>query len=330
MKKVNWGIISTSRIGTEQVIPAMQSGQYCSILAIASRDLRNAKKTAQQLDIPRAYGSYEELLKDDDIDALYIPLPNHLHMDWTIKGLNAGKHILCEKPLCLTPSDAVDLSHTSRRFPQLKVMEAFMYRHHPQWQHARQLVRKGEIGELRTIHSVFSYYNTNSANIRNKKEMGGGGLRDIGCYSVSLSRFLFGCEPVRVTGIIENDPEFKIDRLASGILDFGSGTSTFTCATQLSPYQRVTILGTHGHIEIEIPFNAPSDRPCRIWHHLNGKTKEILFERCNQYTIQGDLFSLAILNDTEVPIPITDAVLNMKVIQALFASTKSGGWIEVK
>jgi predicted dehydrogenase len=272
----------------------MQSGQYCSVLAIASRNLRNAKKTARRLDIPRAYGSYEELLKDDDIDALYIPLPNHLHMDWTIKGLNAGKHILCEKPLCLTPSDAVDLIQTSRRFPKLKVMEAFMYRHHPQWQHARQLVRKGEIGELRTIHSVFSYYNTNSGDIRNKKEMGGGGLRDIGCYSVSLSRFIFGCEPVRVTGIM------------------------------LSQYQRVTIWETHGHIEIEIPFNAPSDRPCRIWHHLKGKTKEIVFKRCNQYTIQGDLFSLAILNDTEVPTPIADAVLNMKVIEALFASTKSG------
>ena len=324
--KVRWGILSTAKIGTEQVIPAMQSGKYCEITAVASRHLDKAQAAARQLGIPKAYGSYEELLADPDIDAIYIPLPNHLHVPWSIKALDAGKHVLVEKPIGLTATEAQELLDAARRRPQLKVMEAFMYRHHPQWQRARQLVAEGKIGELRTIQSFFSYYNADPDNIRNKAEIGGGGLMDIGCYCISLSRFIFGAEPERVCGIMEYDPQFKTDRLTSGVLDFGRGTSTFTCSTQLTPYQRVNIFGTEGQVGIEIPFNAPADQPCKMWHQYGTEMDEMVLDVCNQYTIQGDLFSQAVLNDTEVPTPLEDAVANMKVIEALIHSAKSGTW----
>ncbi len=325
--KVRWGVLSTANIGTEKVIPAMQSGRYCEIAAIASRDLDRARAAADRLGIPKAYGSYEELLADPDVDAIYNPLPNHLHVPWSIRALEAGKHVLCEKPIALTAAEAQKLLDAARERPQLKVMEAFMYRHHPQWQRARHMVADGRIGELRTIQSFFSYHNPDPANVRNVAEFGGGGLMDIGCYTISLSRFIFGSEPQRVCGIIEYDPQFKTDRLASGVLDFGRGTSTFTCATQLTPYQRVNIFGTEGRVEIEIPFNAPPDRPCRMWHQHGSEVYEIVLDVCDQYTIQGDLFSLAVLDDTPVPTPLEDAVANMRVIEALVQSARSGTWV---
>ncbi|MEN8179858.1 MAG: Gfo/Idh/MocA family oxidoreductase [Pseudomonadota bacterium] len=327
MAKIQWGVLSTAKIGTEKVIPAMQLGKYSEVVGIASRALAPAKDAAKQLGIPKAYGSYEELLVDPDIDAVYIPLPNPQHVPWSIKVLEAGKHVLCEKPIGMSSAEGEELLTASRRHPELKVMEAFMYRHHPQWQLAHRIVNQGGIGELRTIQSVFSYYNVDPNNIRNMADMGGGGLMDIGCYCISLSRFIFDAEPERVFGNVEFDPQFKTDRLASGILDFGSGTSTFTCSTQLSPYQRVNIFGTEGRVEIEIPFNAPPDKPCKIWHHREGEIQEITLEVCDQYTIQGDLFSQAILDDTEVPVPLEDAVANMKVIEAIFRSASKGIWV---
>ena len=327
MRKVQWGVLSTARIGTEKVIPAMQLADYCQVTAIASRQLGKAQAAARQLGIPKAFGSYEELLADPDIDAVYIPLPNHLHVPWSIKALNAGKHVLCEKPIGLNAAEAEALLDAAQKHPQLKVMEAFMYCHHPQWQQARRLVVEGRIGALRTIQSFFSYYNVDPDNIRNKADIGGGGLMDIGCYCVSLSRFIFGAEPQRVLGIMEYDPQFRIDRLTSGILDFGEGTSTFTCATQLVPYQRVNIFGTEGRVEIEIPFNAPSEWPCKMWHQHGTEIEEIALESCDQYTIQGDLFSRAVLSDTEVPTPLEDAVANMRVIEALMRSAKRGKWV---
>src|SRR3984893_7752065 len=266
MSKVRWGILSTAHIGTATVIPAMQQGAYCEVTAIASRDLAKAQAEAKQLGIPTAYGSYEELLADPNIDAIYNPLPNHLHVPWSIKALEAGKHVLCEKPIAPTVAEAQKLVVAAKQRPQLKVMEAFMYRFHPQWQRARQLVRDGKIGVLRTVQSFFSYYNDDPHNIRNIAETGGGGMLAVGCYNISLSRFIFGTEPRRVSGIVEYDPQLKTDRIASGILDFGQGTSTFTCSTQLTSYQRVNIFGTEGRIEIEIPFNAPTNRPCKIWY----------------------------------------------------------------
>jgi predicted dehydrogenase len=327
MSKVRWGVLSTANIGLQKVLPAMQRGEYCAVTAIASRSLEKAQAAAARLGIPKAYGSYEELLADPDVDAIYNPMPNHLHVPWSIKALQAGKHVLCEKPIALSAAEAQELADAARQFHTLKLMEAFMYRHHPQWRRAKQIVDDGGIGELRTIHSFFSYYNDDPANIRNQADIGGGGLMDIGCYNISLSRFIFGAEPRRICGIIEFDPRLNTDRLASGILDFGRGTATFTCSTQLTPYQRVNIYGTSGRVEIEIPFNAPPDRPTKLWHQHNGTIDEIMFDVCDQYTLQGDLFSQAILNDTPVPTPIEDAVANMRVIDAVFQSAKSGAWV---
>jgi predicted dehydrogenase len=325
--KVRWGVLSTANIGVKKVIPGMVKGEHCEMVGIASRDLGKARVVAAELGFAKAYGSYEELLADAEIQAVYIPLPNHLHVPWSIRALEAGKHVLCEKPIGLSSAEAEELLAASTRYPHLKVMEAFMYRHHPQWQRAKQLARGGAIGDLRTIQSFFSYYNDDPANIRNMAGIGGGGLMDIGCYCISLSRFLFDAEPQRVMGILEYDPLFKTDRLASGVMDFGIGTATWTCSTQLAGYQRVSILGTEGRVEIEIPFNPPPDRPCRIWHQRGARLAEILFDAVDQYAIQGDLFSLAVLNGTAVPTPLGDAVANMKAIEAVARSAKLGTWV---
>lgn len=325
-RTVRWGVLSTAKIGVVKVIPAIRSASGCAMTAIASRDLAKAKAAAERLAVPKAYGSYEELLSDPEIDAIYNPLPNHLHVPWSIKALEAGKHVLCEKPIGLTSKEGEELVGATRRFPHLKVMEAFMYRHHPQWRKARQLVEDGEIGEPRTIHSFFSYFNDNPADIRNMAEIGGGGLWDIGCYCVSLSRFLFGAEPKRVCGMVEYDPRFATDRLSSGMLDFEAGSATFTCSTQLDFFQTAHVFGTEGRVEIEIPFTAPPDRPCRIWLHRGGERREIVFDICNQYSIQAELFARAVLDDVEVPTPIEDAVANMKVLEALVRSHERGEW----
>ncbi|MEQ8633971.1 Gfo/Idh/MocA family protein [Gimesia maris] len=328
-KRVRWGILSTAKIGTVQVIPAMQKGSFCEIVALASRNREQAETIASELGIPRAYGSYEELLADPDIDAIYNPLPNHLHVPWSIKAIEAGKHVLCEKPIGLSSAEGQQLLDCATAHPEIKVMEAFMYRHHPQWQLTKKLVQEGAIGDLRTIQSFFSYFNDDPGNIRNQRDIGGGGLMDIGCYPISLSRFIFAAEPQRVSGIVEFDEQLGTDRLASATLDFGRGTATFTCSTQLNPYQRVHIHGTTGRIEIEIPFNAPIDRPCKIWHQTGTDIKEIELEICSQYTIQGDLFSQAILNSSPVPTLLPDAIANMKVIEAVLESNRSGSWTSI-
>lgn len=327
MKKVRWGILSTAKIGVVKVIPAMQTSDVLEISAISSRNLASAKEAAKKLNIPKAYGSYEELLADPDIDAVYNPLPNHMHLEWTIKAIQAGKHVLCEKPVGLSVAEAETMLAEANNHPELKVMEAFMYRFHPQWQKAKALLKEGSIGELKTIQSFFSYYNVDPNNIRNRFDVGGGGMLDIGCYCISLARFIFESEPKRVVATIEHDPVLKTDIKASGILDFGTGTSTFTCSTQLSPYQRVNICGSKGRIEIEIPFNAPPDKPTKLWLTTAEGTQEFQFDICDQYAIQGDLFSNAILKNTEVPTPFQDAVNNMKVIEAAFKSEETKGWV---
>lgn len=329
MAKISWGILSTARIGLNKVIPAMQKGKYSAVAAIASRHPENAQKAARALGIPKAYGSYEELLLDSEIDAVYIPLPNHLHIVWTLNSLQAGKHVLCEKPLGMNLKEVEYLQKEAQKFPNLKVMEAFMYRHHPQWSMIKKLVAEGAIGELRNIHSIFSYFNVNPADIRNQAQIGGGGLLDIGCYCISVSRFLFNSAPVRVAGAIEYDPEMKIDRLASGVLEFERGTATLTCSTQLTNHQRVSIYGKSGSLEIAIPFTPQPDESCKLLLQTGSERKEIVVEACDQYTIQGDLFSQAILNDAEVPTPLTDGVANMRVIDRLITSHKSGTWVHV-
>ena len=326
MKKLNWGILSTAKIGIEKVIPAMQQGKLSEIVAIASRTHESAREAAKNLKIPKAFGSYQDLLDDTSIDAVYIPLPNHMHVPWTIKALAANKHVLCEKPIALTATEAKELLKETEKFPHLKVMEAFMYRHHPQWIRALELINGGGIGMVKTIHSFFSYYNDDPENIRNMVDIGGGGLMDIGCYCISLARLIFDEEPQRVFGKIEYDPGFETDRICSGILDFVQGTSTFTCSTQLVPYQRVNVFGTKGRIEIEIPFNAPPDKPCKMLFQNNEIIEEIEIKICDQYTIQGDLFSLSVLKNEKVPTPIEDAVENMKVLEAVIQSAEKEEW----
>jgi predicted dehydrogenase len=328
--KVRWGVLSTAAIGVKLVIPAMQKGEWSEVVAIASRDRHKAEETARMLGIARAYGSYEELLADPQVEAIYNPLPNQLHVPWSIKAAEAGKHVLCEKPLSMTVAEAKKLL-AARDRTGVKIGEAFMVRTHPQWLRTREIIASGRIGTLRSALGVFSYFNRDPKNIRNIPEDGGGGLMDIGCYPITTSRFIFGEEPSRVLGLIERDPEMKIDRLTSAILDFPSGQAVFTCGTQIVPYQRMHFLGTKGRIELEIPFNAPNDRPCRIFVDDGGNmfgagiTTE-QFPTCDQYTVEGDVFSRAVREGGEVPVPLEDAVKNMAVIEAIFRSAESGRW----
>lgn len=329
-KKVKWGILSTANIGVQKVIPAMQKGKHVSVDAIASRDTSKANKVADLLNIDKRYGSYEELLEDTEIDAIYNPLPNHLHVPWTIKALEAGKHVLCEKPIGMNADEAKALVEATHKFPHLKVMEAFMYRFHPQWQKARELVLSGVIGQVKTLESFFSYYNVAPENIRNQADIGGGALMDIGCYCISFPRFIFNEEPAKVISDMDFDPVMRTDRLTSGILRFPSGrTSTFTCSTQLMPHQRAIIFGDKGKIEVEIPVNAPPAETVKITLETKEKKEVFTFEPIDQYTLQGDAFSKAILEDLEVPTPLSDAVNNMKVIDAIVESSKQLRWIEL-
>ena len=328
--RVRWGVLSTSHFALKLAVPAMQKSEWCDIRAIASRDRNKAERAAGAMGIPKAYGSYEELLRDPEIEAIYNPLPNHMHVPWSIKAAEAGKHVLCEKPLSITVAEARELQRVQEK-TGMKIGEAFMVRTNPQWLRARELVRSGRIGQLRSIAGHYSYFNRDAANIRNNPEIGGGGLLDIGCYPITTSRLIYGEEPSRVVSLIERDPEMKVDRLASVILDFPSGHAIFTCSTQVVPYQRMNLVGTKGRIEIEIPFNAPNDRPCRIFvddsGDLSGKTiRTETFPVCDQYTIQGDLFSRAIREGLEAPVPVGDGVKNMAVIEAAFRSAASGKW----
>lgn len=326
MRKLRWGVLSTAKIGREKVIPSMQKGTFSEVIAIGSAN-KQAKTIAKDCNISTVYDSYEALLADPGVEAVYIPLPNHLHVEWAIKSLQAGKHVLCEKPLAMSAGEALRLMSEAEKYPALKIMEAFMYRFHPQWQYAKKAVEEGELGELKTVQSFFSYYNVDSGNIRNRADAGGGGLMDIGCYCISLSRFITGKEPSAVVGIADYDPQFNTDRISSAILDFSNGlTASFTCSTQSVPYQRVNIIGTKARLEIEIPFNAPLDQPTKIWMHTKEETRVIHFDAADQYTLQGDAFSKAVLDNEPIPAPLIDAVNNMKVIEAVAASAAIKEW----
>lgn len=331
--KIRWGVLGVANIGVKKVIPAMQKGERGEIVAIASRDPERAKQAAAQLGIPKAFGSYEEMLADSSIDAVYNPLPNHLHVPWSIKAAEAGKHVLCEKPIALSAEETRQLI-AARDKAGVKIGEAFMVRTHPQWLRARELARNGAIGELRSIVSVFSYFNRDPKNVRNMASIGGGGIYDIGCYPITMARFLFEREPARVAAAIERDPDMHTDRLSSAVLDFAPGLAIFTCSTQLVPFQRMQVLGTKARIDMEIPYNIPPDRPSRIFiddgSELGGRAARMEeFATVDQYTIQGDAFSRAIQEDSEVPVPLENALNNMKVIDAVFRAAESAKWERV-
>lgn len=317
MEKIRIGVISTAKIGRVYVIPAMQQSELCEVTAISSRSAERAKSVAEECSIPKAYGSYEELLADPDLDAIYIPLPNHLHVDWSIKCLEAGKHVLCEKPIGLNADDARRLKTASEKYPHLKVMEAFMYRHHPRWKRVTEMVNSGKLGEIRAVHTFFSYFNDDPDNYRNSAEMGGGGLMDVGCYSISTARLIYGRNPEAAVGVSDLDPEFGIDRLTSGLLDFGTGTSVFTCSTQCHKDQYVKIFGTKGKIELDWPYNPDFTKPTILKAQIGEE--EILeeFEPCNHFTLQADAFANSILRDEPVHISLDDSIENMEVIDRI-------------
>jgi len=329
MKPVKWGIISTAKIGVEKVIPGMLKSKAIDIVAIASRDKARGEETAQKLGIPHAYGSYEELLADPTIEAIYNPLPNHLHVPLTLAAAKAGKHVLCEKPMALSAKEAKKLL----KLPDhILIQEAFMVRHNPQWIEVRKRIAKGEIGRILSVHMMFSYHLVDPTNVRNNAEIGGGGLMDIGCYPITLAHFVFGSEPKRVTGTFDRDPEFKTDRLMSGLADFGEGRHlSFVVSTQGASYQRTIILGEFGTIEVEIPVNAPPNKPNRFTISVTGKKpKMVEMPVSDQYQLQAEAFGRAIRKKTKAPYDAADAVLNMKIIDAFFRAESSGKWEKVK
>ncbi len=322
-KTIKWGILSTANIGVNNVIPALKLADNCEVIAIASRNKENAEAAAEKLGINKAYGSYEELLLDEEIDVIYNPLPNNLHLEYTIKALEHGKHVLCEKPIGLNVQEVKILNQKLNKYLHLKVMEAFMYKFHPQWIKIKEIIKNGDIGEVKSISTLFSYFNKDGQNIRNQLEAGGGALMDIGCYCISFPRFVMDAEPLSVFGSVQNDAVFKTDYLTSGILNFDNKVvATFTCTTQAFPYQRCHIFGDKGHIEIEVPCNAPTNGECKIiLNNVAGK-KEIIF-KANQYQLQGEAFADAILNNLAEPYSITDAENNMKVIDAILKSAET-------
>ena len=329
--KLRWGIISTAAIGANHVIPAMLQSSRLSVDAIASRDLAKGEAMAKKLGIPKAYGSYEELFADPEIDAVYNPLPNHLHVPVTIQAMEAGKHVLCEKPIALDAKEAEQLVAARERTGKL-VTEAFMVRHHPQWKRAKELADSGALGRVRVVQTMFSYHNMDAGNVRNMADIGGGGLYDIGCYAVLTSRFIFGREPKRVVSLVEFDPTFRTDRLASAIVDYGEGDRlVFTCSTQLVPSQSVAIMGTEKAVTVEIPFNQDPTRPARLriddGSYIKGGTPEYEdLAPANQYMLQAEAFGEAVAAGS-LPYPIEDAVKNMRVIDALFESARTDGWV---
>jgi predicted dehydrogenase len=324
MGKIKWGVMGTATIAMEQVIAAMLNAKYSEVVAIASRSMAKAEEAAEKFKIQKSFGSYESLLEDEEIDAVYIPLPNNLHVEWAIKAMKAGKHVLIEKPIAISSHQALTLVNEADKHPNLKIMEAFMYKFHPQWIKAKALINQGEIGQLKAIQSSFTFFDDDANSITNNKGYGGGSLMDIGCYSISISRFLFNAEPKNVMASIEYHPEYKIDTLATGILEFENGSSSFLCSTQVDFTQQVQIFGAKGSIRFDLPFNPPNNELSRIWLTKEEVTNEIEFEICNQYTLQVDALSFAILKNKATPFDVRDAVNNMIVIEKLHESNTLG------
>ena len=327
MEPVRWGVLSTARIATKKVIPGMLKSPQLVVSGLASRNQQKAEAAAAELGIARAYGSYEEMLADPEIEAVYNPLPNHLHVPLTLAAAQAGKHVLCEKPMAMS---AAELEALRPYASKVHIREAFMVRQHPQWISARDQVRRGAIGELRFMQVGFSYFNDDPSNIRNQADIGGGALYDIGCYAIVAGRWFFEAEARAAIATMDLDPAFGTDRSTSGLLDFGDGRQlSFAVCTQAAPYQRVVLVGTRGRLEIEIPFNAPPDTPCRYWiddgSSLDGASRvETVMPVADQYQLQAEAFSHAVRNEQPDATALDDAAWNMRTIDALFVSVRSG------
>ena len=331
MKKVRWGILSTANIGIKRVLPAIQAGERGTLVAIASRDGERAAAVAAQFGMARSYAGYQALLDDPEVDAIYNPLPNHLHVEWTVKALDAGKDVLCEKPIALHAADAqaiVDARDRSGR----RVIEAFMLRYHPQWHRVRELVRAGRIGTVRAIQSAFCFTVTDPKNVRNQADIGGGALYDVGCYPLVTARYVFGAEPERAMALLHRDADTGVDTVTSGLVAFpGGGQLSFVCALQIAPYQRVALLGTAGRIEVQVPFTPGKELACRILIDTgkaqDGSSGEVEeFAPVDQYALQCDMAARVFLGEAEQEFPIEDAIRNMRVIDALYRSGRTGVW----
>lgn len=332
MRKVKWGVLGAAKIAVEKVIPAMVGHKDFEVVAIASRSQERAKAAAEKLSIARYYGSYEQLIADPDIDVIYIPLPNDLHVPYTLKCIEAGKHVLCEKPLVLK-SEEIQQLIDARDKHQVKVGEAFMVRSHPQWIKTKEIVQNGELGEVELVHGFFSYHNIDPNNIRNKTEHGGGGIWDIGCYPVFTSRMVLGEEPKRLVASLEYDADFGTDKIASVIMEFPSTRVVFSVSTQLVPYQRMHFFGREKDLEVRIPFNAPPDRPCEIkigsGNLLGEDTGTLTFDVCNQYTLQAEDFTRAVVENSDVPVPLENTLANTRILEAIFLSAKEDRWVHL-
>ena len=328
MQKLRWGILSTAKIAREWLIPALQESSNNEVVAIASRDSERAKKTAEEHNIPKFFGSYDELLQSDDIDAIYNPLPNHLHVPLTQRAIEAGKHVLCEKPLGLDQLEVEKLIQFSEQNPKCVVMEAFMYRFHPQWKKVLELIDEGVLGEVLCVDAAFTFFNRDNNNVRNQTGIGGGGVMDIGCYCISAARTLFGREPKRVSALLDIDPEFGIDRHASAVLDFSPGMSTFYCSMQSASTQHVKVMGSKASLVIENPFYHRGV-PSRLIVREGNSDREILVGSFNHYVEQVNAFADAVNSGKTAPTPLSDALANMKVIDAVFKSAETKDWQEV-
>lgn len=329
MKKVRWGVLGTAKIAREWVVPAMHKAENAELVAVASRSMESASAFAVANNIPQAFGSYEELIHSGEVDAIYNPMPNHLHVPWSLEAIKAGKHVLCEKPLGLDTQDAQRLVDAANAKPELVVMEAFMYRFHPQWIKVRELIDAGELGAIRQVHASFTYFNRDAKNVRNQPGIGGGGLLDIGCYCISVARLAFGKKPVRVNGVLDVDHDFEVDVHASAILDFGDGMATFNCSTQSSSGQLVHIVGDKARLVIETPFYKRDDHPCELILYTQNERRVLPIGHHDHYTKQVEAFSDAVLNGKPAPTPLQDAIDNMQVIDAIFASSENGAWTTV-
>jgi predicted dehydrogenase len=328
MKPVVWGVLSVSNHYKLRVHPNVSRSPLVQLRGIASRSADKAAAAAHDLGMAKGYGSYEELLADREIEAVYIPLPNHLHAEWMRKAADAGKHVLCEKPIAMNAKEAAEaIRYAEGR--GVRVMEAFMYRFHPQWKRVRDIVKSGEIGRIHAVSCLFSYDLKDPRNIRNILADGGGAIPDIGCYAVSSARFLLGREPERVISLFRRDPVLGTDVLSTAILDFGDARCQFTVGTQSFPCQRVDVLGSGGGISVPLPFNAFPDVPMQVSVTTGLGTRQICTPATDQYVEMFEAYSRALRDGAPVPTPAQDAVDNMKVLDALFRSEKSGGWERV-
>jgi len=330
MNTLSWGIVSTARIGLQKVIPALKKSRWNRVVAISSRNYETAKSAADRLRIPAAYGSYEELLADPAVEAVYNPLPNNMHLSYTIQALRAGKHVLCEKPLTLTEAEAQEIESEAAKHPELKLMEAFMYRFHPQWEKLQQLLEEGQTGSMRAVHAIFSFFSGDAKNIRNRGDMGGGSLLDVGCYAVSSARLLFGSEPLRISAVMDLDPAENIDLTTSAVMEFEGGSAAFTSSIRAGRMNRVTVLGSEGSLVLESAFIPSAIKQARIELIKGKKTKVIKVKPADQYVLQADVFAKAVLEDTPVPYPISDARKNMRVLDAVKRSALQGAAVSLE